>query len=443
MKKNKIILLALIIAVGGIFMVKNGGENSRVIRAVKVSTVKTGNLNESLFFEGVIAPKESTPIYLNVPIVVDEILVREGTEVEKGEELMIFSNSTRIGLERELEMTQLDIKNIKLQLADLDSGSTKLQLEDRQLEIKELDGDIKSLNRQLSAIILEAKNLKEEADIKRKLLNNNAISSIHVNTAINNANRKQMELADTKASLKLSKQKYELMILSYERLKRELNLQKRNIEGEYQKQKLKRQGIQEKLKKVGKPLTAPMNGIIMELLVEEGRPVAEGTKLLSIAAEGDNIVKLKIPVQQAKWIRNGQNSKITVRGGFEEEVILGRVESVARIAKVIGEENYEDRTIDVEISFDNNKNLKPGYSVGVEIEREGRTNLKIVDAFSIFQEDEKNYVYIVENNRVRKALVEVGAKTLSKLEVLNLLEGTQIVVNPLKVRDGEEIKIKK
>ena len=116
MKTNKIILLALIIAIGGIFMMKTGDvdDGSRVIKAVKISIVKTGNLNESLFFEGVITPRESIPIYLNFPVIVDKILVREGTEVEKGEDLIIFSPSTKINFERELQMIDLDIKNIEL-----------------------------------------------------------------------------------------------------------------------------------------------------------------------------------------------------------------------------------------------------------------------------------------------------------------------------------------
>ncbi|MCS5420933.1 MULTISPECIES: efflux RND transporter periplasmic adaptor subunit [Psychrilyobacter] len=444
MKTNKIILLALIIAIGGIFMMKNEDvdDGSRAIKAVKISTVKTGDLNESLFFEGVVTPRESIPIYLNFPVIVDKILVREGTEVEKGEELIIFSPSTKINFERELQMAELDIKNIELQLADLNSGSIKLELESRKLEIKTLNEDIKALNRQLSIIIFEAKNSRKEANAKMKLLDNDAISSTDVNMAITAANRNEMEVVDTKTALELSKQKYELMISSYERLKRELNLQKLRIEGEYQKQKLKKQDIEEKLEKVGKPLTAPINGIITELLVEKGTHAGAGIKLLSIAAIGDNMVKLNIPVQQAKWIRKGQNSKIIVREGFEEQVVSGRVESVARVAKTIGGADYTERIIEVEISS-NNKNLKLGYSVGVEIEGENRINLKLIDAFSIFQEDEKNYVYTVEDNRVKKTLVEIGAKTVSKFEVLNLAEGTQIVVNPFKVKDGDRIKIRK
>ena len=63
-----------------------------------------------------------------------------------------------------------------------------------------------------------------------------------------------------------------------------------------------------------------------------------------------------------------------------------------------------------------------------------------VPSFSVLEEGEKSYVYIVDGGRVRKTEVKIGAKTSTDYEVLNLPLGTDVVVNPFKVTNGERVK---
>ncbi|MCK5779624.1 MAG: hypothetical protein KAH04_01295, partial [Psychrilyobacter sp.] len=67
----------------------------------------------------------------------------------------------------------------------------------------------------------------------------------------------------------------------------------------------------------------------------------------------------------------------------------------------------------------------------------------VVDAFSILEDNGKYYAFIVEDGKAKRIEVEVGIKTLSKYEVLNLPLGTKIIINPFKVTQGEKVKIKK
>lgn len=49
---------------------------------------------------------------------------------------MLFSNKSIMENDKALRVNELDIQNVKLQIADLDSGSMKLELDNRELEIK-------------------------------------------------------------------------------------------------------------------------------------------------------------------------------------------------------------------------------------------------------------------------------------------------------------------
>ena len=63
-----------------------------------------------------------------------------------------------------------------------------------------------------------------------------------------------------------------------------------------------------------------------------------------------------------------------------------------------------------------------------------------VSSFSVIEEGDCSYVYIVDEGRIRKTEVKIGAKTSTDYEVLNLPLGTEVVINPFKVNNGERVK---
>ncbi len=437
-KKIAIAAAALLIVLIGAGFTLNGKSKEKKVRLEKV--VK-GDMGESLVFEGIIEPKETLPFYVEVPTVVDKFIVQEGSEVSAGDELLEFSAGSKVELERELQMLDLDMKSIEMQLQNLNSGSMKLELDNKQLELKSLEEQIKGMNRKLKVVTFESKNFRQQADVKMDLLKQQGVSSVEANASLSEANRKEMELEDLKTTLDLSRQKYELMVLSYERLKRELNLEENNIMGKLQKLALQREDIAEKLDTVDEPMKSPIDGVITGIYVNQGTPIAAGARLMEIAVPGENKVRMEIPVYQAKWITPGQKAVVTMRDSAEDTTYEGRVESVSKAAKVVRVGNYEDRIIEVEVSLENSKGLKPGYATTVEIAGNSRDQVKLVDSIAVMEENGKNYVYVYDGSTVKKTLVDIGAKTLSKYEVLNLPEGTDIVLNTYQVKDGDRVEV--
>lgn len=431
-------VLCIVLGVAGIAINGKSGE-----KKVRLEKIVKGDMEESLVFEGIVEPKETLPLYVEVPTVVDKFLVSEGSEVSAGDNLLQFSAASRMELDREMQMLDLDMKSVEMQIEDLNSGSMKLELDNKQLELNRLEEEIKGMNRKLKVVSFEAQTFRQQADVKMDLLKQQGVSSVEANAALSDANRKEMELEDLKTTLDLSRQKYELMVLSYERLKRELNLQASNIRGTLKKFSLTREDLAEKLAKVGEPLKSPIDGIITGIYVEQGTPISAGARLMEIAVMGENKIKMEIPVYQAKWLVAGQKAVITMRDSTDAAIYEGIVRSVSKAAKVVKVGNYEDRIIEVEVSLENSKGLKPGYATTVEIAGNSRDQVKLVDSIAVMEENGKNYVYVYDGEKVKKTLVEIGAKTLSKYEVLNLDEGTEIVLNTYQVKDGDKVTVLK
>ena len=434
MKNKLFISIMLAVIVFGIQWILRAGSNNGKIE-VKVEALGLNTFDEDLVFQGIIFPKNVVPIYTDTSTVIKSILVKEGSEVKKGENLFEFSHTVRNDLKRELDIVELDIKGRRLQLSDIRSGSMKLELEERELERASLKEEINSLNRDIDLVSFEALTLNKQANVMNELLEKKGVSSVEANASKALADRKKNELEDLKTNLSLSKQRYDLSVLSYQRLRRELLLNENNINGEYQKLLLQKTNLERKLIEITQPLKAPYNGIITEIVVNEGESVPQGAKLLSISSGKEFLVKLEVPLHQSKWVKLGQSAKILTRGDFENKSYIGEVHEIAKIAKI----KNEQRVIEIEIIVLDSEGMKPGYLTDIELKGFYQTGVITVDSFSVVEEDGISYVYVLDGEVVNKVEVDLGIKTSSKYEILNLPLGTEIVINPFKVKDGQKI----
>lgn len=439
MKKIFLIGISLLFSLGSYWMFKGKTEEKEV--QVRVETIEKGDISKSYYFQGVVVPEESIPMYIDVPTVVKKIMVKEGEEVEEGDPLIEFSDTIRGDLERDLEVIILDIKSRELQLNDLRSGSMKLELEERKVDRETLEEEINSLNRNISVTAFEAKNLKKRAEVMEELLKKGGVSSVQVDEAKAEAEKMNSTLEDMKTTLELTKQRYELSALSYERLKRDLILNESNIRGEYKKLILQKNNLEKKLSKLKAPLKAPITGVITELLVSEGTAVPQGGKLLSISPGNNYLINIEVPIHLSQWLDVGQTTLITTRGDEEKRKYSGSVKKVAKVAKLSDEEEYDERVIEVEVAIDNPEGMKPGYITEVEIIGSRKSDVILINAFSVLEEAGENYVYIVKDDIVNKVKVNIGERTSSKYEVLNLPVGIEVVVNPFKVKEGQKVSV--
>ncbi len=438
MIKKKIIgiLIVAMLSMSGYIVIK------KILRKdVKVVKIQVGTLSSSILYTGVVAPGDVVPIYIEAQALVESILAKVGQEVQIGDKLMFFSSKSVLENDKDLRINELDIKDIKLRLADLDGGSLKLELDNRKLEIKNLEEKIKGNERRLPVLLSEVRTLKGKAEAYKKLLAIDGISSTEVSKAITEADKKNVELEDLKTNLELNRQKVELSAVSFESLNRELEIEEAKLRSTLEKLELNNEIFKRRADQLKHPLKAPVAGVITNIDVTEGSNMLSGQRLLSISPKGKNIVKVEVPMYQGASVQLNQKAKIknlTSEGDFIYEGIVSRISNVAKESSLLGK---KDKVVEIEIKIAEDNDLKPGYLVDVEILSESTKTVATIPSFSIIEEGDKLFVYVVKNGRIEKEEIKIGIRTSTEYEVLNLEMGTEVVVNPFKVKDGERVNV--
>lgn len=408
---------------------------------VKVAKVEVGSLSDMNLYTGIVVPGEVVPVYISAPAVVEKVLVTEGEHVTKDAQLMIFSNKSVIENENLLKMNELDIRDIELRIADLDSGSMKLELDNRTFEIQNLKEMVNADERKLSVVQQEAMASAKKADVYAKLLEKDGVSAAEANKISSEAGRKRVEFEDLKTNLSLNKQRYELAKVSFESLKRQLEIDKAQLNSNLQKLKLENEQLVLRDKQLRHPLVAEVDGIIVGLDVVEGSIIQPGQRLLSISTSGENIVNIEVPLYQAGSIKKGQSAVIISRDYNGDKEYKGVVERVSTAAVASKYSKGNDKVIQVEVSIKEENNLSSGFIADVEISGASKDAVPIINSFSVIEENGEYYVYINDGGKARKQKIKVGARTANSYEVLDLPVGTEVIVNPFKVRNGEKIRI--
>lgn len=436
--KKKIAIGAIVIALVGYGAYK---MNILGTTEVKVARIEVGDLSDMNLYTGMVVPGEIKPVYISAPAVIERILVKDGEEITKDTELILFSNKSIMENDKTLRVNELDIQNVKLQIADLDSGSMKLELDNRELEIKNLEEKIKADMRRLPVVTEEARTLQKRAEAYMQLLSKDGVSATEASRINTESGRKQVELEDLKTNLELNRQKHQLMVVSYESLKRELNIEEAKLRSSLEKLELENETLKIREKQLKEPLTAGVDGVVVGIDVQEGSVTQPGERLLAVSTTGGNRVNVEVPLYQSSAIAKGQPAIIVSRDSDGDKQYKGKVEKVSTAAVDSKYSKTKEKVIQVEVSIDEKNDLRPGFIADVEISGQAKTAVPVVNSFSVIEEDGEYFVYINDGGRARKQKVNVGARAVNSYEILDLPVGTQVIVNPFKVRNGEKIRV--
>ena len=431
--------IAALVALGILFGIYR--SNIFGVTEVKTTKLEIGQLADENIYTGVVVPGEIKPIYVSSPAVVEKINVEVGEEVSPETALLTFSNQSFIENEKKLKLNELDMRDLELRIADLDSGTMKLELDNKQLDIKDLEEKIKGYQRELPILAEEARIAKKKADTYMQLLAKDGVSATEASLMNTTANTKEAEYEDLKTTLELTKQKYQLMYISYESLKRELDINKAKLESELEKLKLQHDTLAKSNEELKNALHSKQAGFISSIDIVEGGTVAPGQRVMSIAIPGQTKVNLEVPVYQAGTLSKGQDATIISREGGSGNKYKGKVDKVSSFAVKSKLGKSTDKVIAVEVLIDGENDLKPGFIADVQVKGNSKKQGLMVNSFSVIEENGDYYVYINDNGKAQKQQIKVGLRDSNGYEILNLPSGTEIIVNPFKVRNGEKIRV--
>ena len=182
-------------------------------------------------------------------------------------------------------------------------------------------------------------------------------------------------------------------------------------------------------------IQAPFSGVLGFRQVSPGTMLTPNTPITSI--DDISVIKLDFTVPETFLGAMAPGAKIVAKSvSFPDRKFDGTVRTVgSRVDPVT-------RAVTVRAHIDNkDKSLRPGMLLTVEVVTAERAAL-VVPEGSVFQVQNRAYVYRVDGDTVHQQQIEVGGRRFGVVEVLGgLNEGDPIVIEGIiKLREGARVR---
>jgi RND family efflux transporter MFP subunit len=184
-------------------------------------------------------------------------------------------------------------------------------------------------------------------------------------------------------------------------------------------------------------LSAPVSGVLENVMIEEGSLVAPGMAVAEII--DPSRLKMEISVTEKEVIRlqRGQTVRIT-SDVFENKTFEG-------IIQVIGVQGNDAMTYKVEITIPVSNGLKPGMFAAAHIESNSGDNKKkfVIDRRCIVGGLKNPKIYTVSDDKAYLRSIVAGLITDSHVEVVSGLNENETVVldGQINLTDGANVLI--
>ncbi|WP_164553261.1 efflux RND transporter periplasmic adaptor subunit [Brevibacillus marinus] len=168
-------------------------------------------------------------------------------------------------------------------------------------------------------------------------------------------------------------------------------------------------------------ITAPIDGVIAELPVSVGQSVGTGTAIATIADIRTMKVVTSVSESQVGTISPGQTFQVEVAA------IDYRTEGTVL---TISPKADESKRYPIEISIPNPQGkAKAGMLASLTLNSKQREAILVPSEAIVKNDNNKTYLYVVENNTAKQVEVTTGASAGDKTEILSgLTAGQQVIV---------------
>jgi membrane fusion protein (multidrug efflux system) len=182
---------------------------------------------------------------------------------------------------------------------------------------------------------------------------------------------------------------------------------------------------------------APFDGRVGLRQVSVGALIQPGTVVTTL----DDIsrVRVEFSIPEVNIARVRQGSTVVARSSAfgdrrfagQVAVIDTRIDTTTRTMRVISEFDNPDEV------------LKPGLFMTVEVEMERRDNAMLIAEEALDPIGDRNYVYVIRDNRARRVEVRLGQRLAGEVEVLSgLTAGEPVVVRGIqRLRNDAPVRV--
>lgn len=369
----------------------------KVEREPIVNTISTnGKIEPAVNFQGRAAG----------PSLVRKVLVREGDQVHAGQLLIQLDESEA---QSQAARAKAQLRSAESDLASMRKGGSQDEVITTQSNIAKARTEVDAAQRNLAAL--------------RKLKETGAASSGEVQEAENRLTRAQAELS----------------LLQQRLTGRFSPAEIAKVQAQVTEARAANNAAQEMLKNAN--LTAPFAGTVYSVPVRTGTFVNAGDLLVQVAELKKMQVHAFVDEPEIGKLQVGQKVSLTW------DAIPGRTWDgvVAHVPTTIvtrGTRSVGEIVLNVE---NQDLRLLPNVNVNVQITTARQDNALTVSREAVVFEGGKHYVYIVENNRLKRIEVQTAISSLTRIQVLKGLQDNQLValgsVNSQPLVDGAPVRV--
>ncbi|GJL78215.1 MAG: secretion protein HlyD [Nitrospinaceae bacterium] len=409
MKKGLIYLGApvLLLAIYLLSSSSNSNDSEPTV-GFKTTEVLKGDLAVKISATGVVEPNFKVEVKSKASGEVLKFPFEEGDKVKKGALLLQLDKSD-------------EQRNVAKANAEKSSSLAKLHKAETALLLQETKYET-DLQKARSGVQAAAANLQESEDklnrqkdlFEKKFASQETLDAAQTAYTVNKENLIQAE-----AQLQVAIDSvYDITMK-----KNEIELARADVE----RSEIALDEAQERLDET--EIFAPISGVIMQKLVEEGQIIASGisnvsggTPLATIADMSRLFIIADVDETDVGVVKLDQNVTLSA-DAFPEQTFQGKVRRIA--PQGIVENSITIFKVKIEVLGSGKNILKPMMSANIEIVTESVKDALYISRGAVRKEDGVSFVVISENGVPRKVPIETGIENAIYTEVISGLEPGQ------------------
>jgi HlyD family secretion protein len=412
MKKPLIAIGGFLLVLAFLLLVSNSNnEDSAPAVEFKTTEVLKGDLAVKISATGIVEPNFKVEVKSKASGEVLKFAYEEGDFVRKNTLLLQLDKSD-------------EKRNVAKANAEKSSSIAKLRKAETALLLQETKYQT-DLQKAQSGVLAAEANLKESEDklkrqkdlFEKQFSAQETLDAAYTAYSINNEN-----LIQAKVQLQAAKDSVHDITMK----KNEVQLARADVE----RAEIALDEVQERLDET--EIFAPITGVIIEKLVEEGQIIASGisnvsggTPLAIIADLSRLFILADVDETDIGLVKLNQNVTLSA-DAFPGMTFQGKVRRIA--PQGIVENSITVFKVKIEVLGSGKNNLKPMMSANIDIVTSSVKDTLYISRGAVRKEEGAYYVVILDNGAPRKTPIETGIENAIHTQVLSGLEIGQKVI---------------
>jgi len=172
-------------------------------------------------------------------------------------------------------------------------------------------------------------------------------------------------------------------------------------------------------------IIAPSDGVITDILYEEGENVTPANIVIVLMADGLEM-KVNVPETDITKLAIGNTTEIRLDAFSADEVFTGKIQEINPAETAIQGVIYYEATIDFEIG---DERIKSGMTSDIDILSAEKLDVLTLSPEAIQYEDNQPFVFVLENGEKVRKDITIGIEGENSVEIASgLAEGERVVL---------------